>query len=126
MWYRFNHFKSLDQGAKNPLGKVRQVAVIADTRAVFGSSHANDYVLAPVDPEMQALVEGLMAEDHLWFEKVEKLPEYLSHLEEPQESAHTETGRRMAASTPNLQQVSLNSPEAARVKAAFIGVVQNR
>jgi hypothetical protein len=86
-FYRINARLSADNGAKNSLTTMVNLAKILDTKVLWGSHYGDDFIRCPAEEENCQLVEDLMASERLVFEVVERIPGYHPYSYENSETS---------------------------------------
>jgi hypothetical protein len=74
MYYKFNHHRSIDNGAIGPLPKLQQLANMAGTMLIHGYDHNSDCIEAPASEDDRKALECILHEEKMIFEIVENLP----------------------------------------------------
>lgn len=79
MFYRINAGPmAVHHGAVSPLKTMFDLAKLLDTNVIAGEHYGQDFIKAPLNEEEQQVVEQLLTEAKLPFEKVQKLPHHLA------------------------------------------------
>jgi hypothetical protein len=73
-FYRINARLSADNGAKNSLTTMVNLARIMDTKVLWGNHYGDDFIRRPAQDENCRLIEDLMASEGLVYEIVDRIP----------------------------------------------------